>query len=226
LARFSTLVLSRFTGQPQMLDASLIIEGIVTTQDADGSVNISPMGPRVETDFSRLVFRPFSSSRTWHNLRRHGQGVFHVTDDVELIARSAVGQLDVPPRCRRAEAVDGWILEDTCRWFAFQVRTFSETEPRATIDCQVVDSGRVRDFLGFNRARHAVIEAAILATRVGLLAADELLRPLDELSTWVEKTGGERERRTFDFLRNYIHSQLAAGPADGGSSADEHARRR
>ena len=35
-----------------------------------------------------------------------------------------------------------------------------------------------REFFGFNRAKHAVLEAAILATRVELLPADEILSEL------------------------------------------------
>ena len=41
----------------------LIAEGIVTTVNPDGSANISPMGPRVNRDFTRLVLRPFQSHK-------------------------------------------------------------------------------------------------------------------------------------------------------------------
>jgi hypothetical protein len=123
--------------------------------------------------------------------------VFHVTDDVELIARSAVGCLQPPPPCRPTATVEGWILEDTCRWYAFRVLEFDDSQPRATIDCQVVDSGRVRDFLGFNRARHAVLEAAILATRVQWLSRDQM------------------------FLRDYIQSQLDTEAGTRWRCADE-----
>src|SRR6478752_2855462 len=61
----------------------MIIEGFLTTISADGTVNIAPMGPIVDEDWRRLLFRPFQSSQTFANLRRTGRGVFHVTDDVE-----------------------------------------------------------------------------------------------------------------------------------------------
>jgi hypothetical protein len=74
---------------------------------------------------------------------------------------------------------------------------------------RVVDRGRMRDFLGFNRAKHAVVEAAILATRVGFLEPDHIRSELARLVVVVEKTGGRQERRAFDFLQNHVHGALA-----------------
>jgi hypothetical protein len=48
----------------------VIVEGVVTSLGADGDLNVAPMGPLVEGDFSRLVFRPFQTSSTFRNLRR------------------------------------------------------------------------------------------------------------------------------------------------------------
>jgi hypothetical protein len=145
---------------------------------------------------------------TYRNLKRSREGILHVTDDVELMARAAVGQLDQLPAMRRAEAVNGFILVDACRWFAFRVERIDDTAERTAIVARVVDSGRVRDFFGFNRAKHAVIEAAILATRIGLLDAEHVLTELARLSAPVEKTGGNEERRAFEFLRQYIMERI------------------
>ena len=72
----------------------MILEGIVTTLGSDGAVNIAPMGPLVEPSMERIVLRPFPTADTYKNLRYHGEGVLHVTDDVLLLARAAVGPLD------------------------------------------------------------------------------------------------------------------------------------
>jgi hypothetical protein len=183
------------------------LEGIVTTLNSDGSINVSPMGPRVDRAITRLCLRPYQSSRTYANLQRHGQGVFHVVDDVELLARCAVGLCEPLPACRRATAVEGWILENACQWYAFKVHSVDTQWERATMDCDIVEQGRQRDFFGFNRAKHAVVEAAILATRIGLLDHDIVARQLSELSVWVEKTGGDQERRAFDLLQDYIRAR-------------------
>ena len=68
-----------------------IVEGIVTTENDDGSINFSPMGPIVDESFNRLWLRPFRTSTTYRNLIRTSVGVFHITDDAELFAQAAVG---------------------------------------------------------------------------------------------------------------------------------------
>jgi hypothetical protein len=187
----------------------LILEGIVTTLAADGTVNMAPMGPEVDESLKTFVLKPFRTATTYANVKRAGEAVFHVTDDVELIARAAVGRLDPPPAVAPATAVNGWILSDACRWYALRVRTLDDRHERTRIECDVVDQGRLRDFFGFNRAKHAVLEAAILATRTHLLAADKVLAELDRLRPVVDKTGGAADRRAFDFLVEHLRAQIA-----------------
>jgi hypothetical protein len=75
----------------------MILEGIVTTLDADGCVNVAPMGPIVDESMTALHFRPFQSSRTYANLKQTQCGVFHVVDDVLLLARAAIDRFESPP---------------------------------------------------------------------------------------------------------------------------------
>ena len=194
-------------------DDQLILEGIVVTQDAGGAVNIAPMGPRVDRGLTRLVLRPFQTAQTYRNLKASGCGVFHVTDDAEMLARAAVGTLDPPPALVRIENFPCPRLAEACRWLAFRVEQLDDQGQRATVDCRVVASGEVRPFFGFNRAKHAVVEAAILATRIGILPEDELRREMARLATPVAKTAGEQERRAFEFLRQYIESRISQPPA-------------
>jgi hypothetical protein len=188
----------------------LVLEGIVSSLSADGSPNLSPMGPRTDRKVTYLILRPFQTSQTYHNLKRHGEGVFHTTDDVELIARAAIGRLDPLPPLLPAAAVRGWIIADACRWFAFRVRHLDDQSQRTTIRCEVVGRGIIRDFLGFNRAKHAVLEAAILATRIGILPAEHIQSEIERLASPVEKTAGNQERRAFALLGEFIQSKLNA----------------
>ncbi len=183
----------------------MILEGIVTTENGDGSVNVSPMGPTVDRSISSLTLRPFPTSATYQNLCRRGEGVFHVTDDVELLAHAAVGHLATTKTLPLSAQSDHFhVLADACRWYAFQVDKRDESEERMRLVCRIVDQGRIRDFWGWNRAQYAVLEAAILATRVHLLPAKTIQGQLDQLAPLVEKTGGDKELRAFDFLRNYV----------------------
>jgi hypothetical protein len=193
---------------PALPECSLL-EGIVTTLGVDGTLNIAPMGPIVDAKFSVLLLRPFRTSVTFQNLKHSGEGILHVTDDVELLARAAVGRLDVQPKLLPATAIDGVILADACRWYAFLVESLDERENRVSIVARVIDRGTIREFFGFNRAKHAVIEAAILATRIGIVGDDTICDEIERLAILVEKTGGQQERRAFKFLQHYVAEKLA-----------------
>jgi hypothetical protein len=182
----------------------MILEGIVTTVDADGRVNIAPMGPHVDAAMERFVLRPFQTLRTYQNLKIRGEGVLHVSDDVLLLAKAAVGAVEPLPPLGPAHEVAGYVLQEACRYYEFRVERMDESQERVRIDARVVHTGRLRDFFGFNRAKHAVVEAAILATRAHLLARQDIESEFTRLSLLVEKTGGPREHEAFAFLRDHL----------------------
>jgi hypothetical protein len=187
----------------------MILEGIVTTLSLTGEVNIAPMGPYVDpraaaAELTHFVLRPFRSAQTYANLRAHGEGVLHVTDDVLLLARSAVGPLEPLPALRPATHVRGQVLAGACRYHEFRVTACDDSSERVRLEAEVVHTGRIRDFFGFNRAKHAVVEAAILATRTALLPLDQIEAEYDRLAVLVEKTGGPQEHEAFAFLRQHL----------------------
>ncbi len=188
----------------------MIIEGLVTTRNADGTPHLAPMGPRVWPDFRTLLLRPFPTSHTCANLLHSGEGVFHTTDDVLLIAKAAMGHAEMPQH-RRAEAVDGIVLTDTCRAYEFRVVTVDDSKERIHLNAEVVHSVAFRDFLGFNRAKHAVVEAAILATRFHLLTPVEIETEFRKLRVIVDKTGGPTEDEAMTFLEGQWAAFQEAG---------------
>jgi len=181
-----------------------ILEGIVTTLDENQQVHIAPMGPAADSQMERLVLRPFKTAQTYRNLKAHPEGVFHITDDVLLLARAALGKLEQLPPLRPAAHVRGFIISDACRFYEFRVRSIDDSDDRSRMEAEVVHFGRLRDFVGFNRAKHAVVEAAILATRTDFLPRTEIESEFRKLSVIVEKTGGEQEKKAFAFLRDYL----------------------
>ena len=179
----------------------MILEGLVTTCSPDGTPHLAPMGPRVEgVDFTHFTLRPFPTSTTCQNLLANRQGVLHVTDDAYLIARAALGAVDPMPLVQPATMVRGWVLANACRYHEFEVRTVDTTGERVSLDAEVVHSGRLRDVWGFNRAKHAVVEAAILATRFHLIPLDEIATEFRKLRVIVAKTGGPDELAAMEFL--------------------------
>lgn len=195
-----------------------IVEGMLTTENEDGTVNVAPMGPRVDDRFTQFQLRPFPGSRTYENLLRTGRATFHITDDVAMIAQAAVGDLREAPKFLNDMQAGYHVLENCCRWYQLEAADVETKGERASLHCRVLAQGRQRDFFGLNRAKHAVLELAILATRVHLLPADEIERTIGMLSPWVAKTGGVAELEAFDFLQHVIAERTAAQNADRESS--------
>jgi hypothetical protein len=191
----------------------MILESIVTTLNNDASVNISPMGPRIldaaaDGSFEKFELRPFDTSTTFANLKLTQAGVMHVDDNVDLFARAAIGKItgNGLPKLTAAEVVDGQVIESACRAYEFKVNFIDETGPRMSLNCEVVAVHRQRDFFGFNRAKHAVIEAAILATRLDFLPSQEIAALMKRLQTIVDKTAGEQETQAMMLLAKFIQS--------------------
>ena len=109
-----------------------------------------------------------------------------------------------PPKLRPAGVVSCSILEGACRYHEFRIVELNDTEDRTRLLVETVAEGRLRDFLGFNRARHAVVEAAILATRTAFLPRAEILAEFDKLAVIVAKTGGPAEHAAFRFLNRHV----------------------
>ena len=193
----------------------MILEGIVTTGNADGTTNVAPMGPFFHPDSEAFELRPFEGSRTYENLCRTGQGVLHVVDNVLLFAHAVTRDWPSPPETFAAAVVDVPVLADCCRWYEFQVASRTGTAPRWSMHCQVVHAGRKRDFFGFNRAKHAVIEVAIMATRLDFLPGARIREELDRMRPWVTRTGGPAEIAAFEKLTRFIERSLNSGKDAG-----------
>ena len=103
-----------------------------------------------------------------------------------------------------ASRVRGFVLQDSCRYYEFRVASLDDHEDRTRIEAAILHSGRLRDFFGFNRAKHAVVEAAILATRTDFLPLGEIEAEYRKLAVLVSKTGGEQEHQAFALLREHV----------------------
>jgi len=181
----------------------VIIETIVTSMDQNGAINFAPMG--VEWGEETIVLKPFLETTTFRNLRASRAAVVNLTDDAMLFAQGAISSPQFPfvPAAR----VKGVVLEAACSWREVEVQTIDDTPPRSRIETRVVHRGVRREFLGFNRARHAVLEAAILATRTHLIPAAEIGQEFARLQVIVDKTAGPREREAMSLLTEYVRSR-------------------
>ena len=180
----------------------MIVETIVTTLAADGAVNCAPMG--VEWSDEAIVLKPFLETATYRNVLATQAAVVNLTDDVRVFARAAISNPQYPTV--PAAVVRGVVLADCCAWREVEVRSIDSTPPRSRIDTAIVHRGTRREFIGFNRARHAVLEAAIYVTRLHLVSRafidSELARP----QVIVDKTAGPQELEAMALLVEHVRS--------------------
>ena len=200
----------------------MIHETIVTTLDADGSPYIAPMGVRMEDDLH--VIAPFRPSRTLDNLLRSGQAVINYTDDVRVFAGFHAGRRDWPTV--PAGTVRGVRLALALAHVEVEVAKWDEDELRPRIHCRALARANHAAFQGFNRAQAAVVEAAILVSRLRRLPTEKVDREMDYLGIAVEKTAGPREREAWQWLvdrvASYRHGMKTGDRGDSARDRPSH----
>ena len=188
----------------------MIREAIVTTQGADGVVHVAPIGLIEAGD--DLVIAPFRPSRTLDNLRANPFAVANYTDDVRVFAGCLTGR-----RCwstRAATGIAGAVLDQALAHAELAVVAVVEDEARPRFRCTVLREETHAPFRGFNRAQGAVVEAAILVSRLHLLPVDKIERETAYLKIAIDKTAGPREREAWAWLMEAIAAQRAAAATE------------
>lgn len=181
----------------------MILESIVTTLDPEGRANFAPMG--VEWAEDEIVVKPYRETTTFRNLTAHGEAVVNLVDDVSYFVRGALGSPSFPSH--PAKVVRGVVLDAACSWREIRAREADTSGPRARFVCEVVHRGLQREFVGYNRARAAVLEATILATRTRILPIHEILAELQRLQIIVDKTAGPAEREAMAELSEFVQRE-------------------
>jgi uncharacterized protein len=191
----------------ERLPGAAIVETVTTTINPDLTVNCAAMG--VEWGDEIIVIKPYRSTRTLRNLRATGAAVVNLTDDILLFTHAALG--DPQPPTRPTATIDGAVLSDVCSWREVTVEAIDDGGPRARVTTRVVGRGVGREFLGFNRARHAVLEASIIASRARRLPSAEIRAELERLQVLVDKTAGPREREAMELVRRHVRAAVGSG---------------
>jgi uncharacterized protein len=178
----------------------LIRETIVITTGRDGRAHIAPLGLIAEGD--DWIIAPFRPSATLDNLEAVPFATASHTDDVRVFAGCLTGRRDWPTT--DAEIVPVQRLTDALGHLELAVIGVADDAQRPRFRCRVVRSVQHAPFQGFNRAQAAVIEAAILVSRLTLLPRERIEGELAVLKSAVEKTAGPREFEAWSWLMNKV----------------------
>jgi len=180
----------------------MIQETIVTSQSSEGKPHIAPMGVHVVG--SEMLVMPFRPSTTLDNLLATGQAVLNHTDDVRVFAGCLTGRRDWP--LAESERVRTPRLAGALSHQELELARVEDDPTRPKLFCRVIHEASHAPFQGFNRAQFAVLEAAILASRLDRLPWDKIEAELDYLRIGFEKCAGEREQEAWGWLMEKINA--------------------
>lgn len=183
----------------------MIYETVITTMNADGSAHIAPFGIR-ERD-GMIIIAPFRPSTSLDNLLRTERAVVNLTDDVRVFAGALTGRRDWP--VRRAEKIEGYMLDTALAHRELELVAIKEDAVRPELSFRVVHEAMHSAFRGFNRAQAAVLEAAVLVSRLHMLPPEKIAAEIAYLTIAVEKTAGDRERQAWSWLLERIENYNA-----------------
>lgn len=180
----------------------MIRETIVTSRSAEGRIHIAPMGVHV-LDQAMLIM-PFRPSITLENILATGHAVMNHTDDVRVFAGCLTGRREWP--LVDTERVPGRRLAGALAHIELELERLEEDEVRPRLYCRIVHQANHAPFQGFNRAQFAVLEAAILASRLDRLPWSKIDAELAYLRIGLHKTAGERELQAWGWLMEKIEA--------------------
>lgn len=181
----------------------MIRETIVTSQSINGDTHIAPMGVHVLE--REMLIMPFRPSITLDNILASGHAILNHTDDVRVYAGCLTGRRHWPLIC--ADRIPGHRLADALAHAELELLRVEDDAIRPRLYCRIIHEANHAPFQGFNRAQFAVLEAAILVSRLHLLPWKKIEEELAYLAIGLTKTAGERELEAWNWLMERIETQ-------------------
>tara|TARA_Y100000991_G_C21938594_1_gene334185 strand:- start:528 stop:1088 length:561 start_codon:yes stop_codon:yes gene_type:complete len=182
----------------------MIIESIVSTISEKRNVNFAPFG--VVKEKKEIIISPYVPSTTLENLKNNKCAVINYIDDANFYVNCIIGEKKF--KKKRAELINCFYLEDTMSFDEVIVDRIIEDKVRPKFICRVVKSVFNKRYEGHNRAKASIIEACILASRIGMLSKKKILNELEYLSIGVKKTAGPNEEKAWKKINFYILKSL------------------
>ncbi len=189
----------------------VIYETVVTTVSPEGVAHVAPMGVRYQGE--RVVLMPFKPSTTHDNITATGHAVLNLITDTRVFAGCVTGRKSWP--LVPAEKITGNRL--ACALGHVELRL---AERRDDTQRPVLHMARVHEvahapFIGFNRAQAAVIEGAVLVSRLHMLPPEKINTEMNFLQIAIDKTAGPEEHEAWGWLRDAVarHQAQQVGAA-------------
>jgi hypothetical protein len=194
----------------------VIYEVVLTTRSASGALHIAPMGVRYRHaggdvgggGADLVTVMPFKPSTTLDNILARRAAVLNVVTDTRVFAGCVTGRRDWPTE--PVPSIDGLRLAQAMRHLALELVDQRDDPQRPVLTLKVVEQVEHAPFLGFNRAQAAVIEGAVLVSRLRLLPIERIERELAALQVAIDKTASAHEHEAWGWLREAVERHRQA----------------
>lgn len=185
----------------------VIFETVVTTLSTEGVPHVAPMGIRYQGD--EVVLMPYRPSTTLDNIAATGHAVLNVVVDTRVFAGSVTGRKvwDTLP----TEQIPGVRLACALSHVELRLVSRQDEEQRTVLRLARVHAVVHAPFVGINRAQAAVVEGAVLVSRLGRLPPSKVDSEMAYLQIAIDKTAGPEEHEAWGWLREAVakHRRLA-----------------
>lgn len=178
----------------------VIYETVVTTVAPDGTPHVAPMGIRYLGD--QVILMPFRPSTTLANIVASGHAVLNLVTDTRVFAGSVTGRRSWP--VLPAERISGMRLACALRHVELALAELQDDPQRPVLRMARVFEAEHAPYIGFNRAQAAVIEGAVLVSRLHMLAAEKVDAEMSYLQIAIDKTAGPEEHEAWGWLTDAV----------------------
>jgi len=183
----------------------MIFETIITSIDTDGSPHVAPFGVHHVADL--IVISPYKPSTTLANILATKYAVMNLTDDVRIFVGTLTNRQSW--QLLQASKIKGYRLADCLAHVELELVEVRDDAVRPQLVMQKIESQNHHPFAGFNRAQAAVIELAVLSSRLRMLPREKIQTEIQYLQIAIDKTAGEREKQAWDWLIEKIDNFYA-----------------
>jgi hypothetical protein len=186
-----------------------IFETVVTTQSPEGVAHIAPMGVRYQA--GRVVLMPFKPSTTLANVLATRHAVLNLITDTRVFAGCVTGRRTWP--LVPAERIAGQRLACALSHVELRLAEHVDDAQRPVLRMERVLEASHAPFLGLNRAQAAVVEGAVLVSRLHMLPLEKVDAEMAYLQIAIDKTAGPGEHEAWGWLQQAVAEQRNKAPS-------------
>lgn len=183
----------------------MIFETIISTVNTSGEAHVTPFGIRIQDGY--VVISPYKPSTTLRNILTTEYAVLNLCDDVRVFAGALTGRQ--PWQLLQADKVPGVRLADALVHKELRLVKVLDDLVRPQLFLEVLEERQHKPFQGFNRAQAAVIELAVLVSRLKRLPMDKIRQEMTYLQIAIDKTAGDRELEAWNWLLEAVNNHEA-----------------